>query len=623
MNNQPLITPLLATVSYEIAEKPWTVSQFERFRPHMTSWVKENVVPSIEEDYRRILLRAPVKSGKREIAEYLAMRDVGMDSPRIHVFMSAWHRVADELQREELKEHNMKVFSLNQESVICECTNYIAEQIASEIQCVVHLDECDYGSGHNQIVNEVYTIIRNLPEVTIILYSATPEEALFSREMEERSESENELLDDMLFGTHVEYIPPAGYCGPGRFLDAGLIHSATPFANLNNETPRLTPQGLKIVQGLRQETANRTGRNIVVLRLSRIIGNGKKDARANKEIYIFLEKSHLIPELDGVRIWVSNSDVNKVKYKNKLIGKRPIEWDNSHYWEEVPDNLPILIVIDQTSTRSTEWSCHHRIFATHDFRTTIQYATISQAQERVNHYDTKYPGGFQPIHVYGHLKTFLLSAKRISYNDYFQVEWDKYKIDARRRRQLELEGNLYEIKNEKKELHPIHYHPLTEGEANDILIELGCGSKKIGLSSRVRGDVRTLPVFGIHWFECNADSFEEKLKNIRQSEEGVMAFKDCELTYNPANPFKNNRRPPPREDGMEHGYLRGWGVYNYEEDIVRQPGWGLSGQDKPRLTICYKEGVLGVALRWNTGEMEEMNRLTAYKSMYGEREINT
>ncbi len=603
-------------------EKPWTISQFERFRPHMTSWVKDNLVHLIDEKCRRILLRAPVKSGKREIVEYLAMRDEGVSSPRFHVFISAWHRVADVLQREELKEHNMKVFSLNQESVVEECILYISSMIEEGKICVVHLDECDYGSGNKQIVNQVYRFIRSISKITIILYSATPEEALFSNEIEERCSAENELLDDMLYGAHVEYIPPAGYCGPGRFLDSGLVYQAKPFANLHTEIPSLTPQGLEIIQLLKQETSIQSGRNIVVLRMTRILGNGKKkETKKNKEIYMFLEKSHLIPELKGVHIWVDNSDANNTTYKNKLISKKRIEWDNPNEWKLISSNHPILIVIDQTSTRSTEWYCHDRICATHDYRTSIQYATISQAQERCNHYDTKYDSGFQPIRIYGHLKTFLLSSKRILYSEYLNVEWKMYKINVRRCRKLGLEETLYEIKNKVGELHPQYYNALTEDEAKEVLMSIDCYFSNVVLSSRVKGDVRDLPVFNLYWFECNKDTFETRLEEIIDSPEAEDAFKECEPKYRPSNPFKVKTRPPAKEDGMEHGYLRGWNVLSYDLDIVKQPGWGLSGYTKPRLTICYKDGVLGVALRWNTGNTEEKDRLTAYKSMYGERNI--
>jgi hypothetical protein len=612
------------TVLERVPRKPWTVALFETHREHMTTWVKENIVNLIEEDYKRILLRAPVKSGKREISEYLAMRDSGENSPRFHIFLSGWHRVADKLQRDELNQHNMKVFSLNNESVIDDCIAYVTQKIAENKTCIAHLDECDYGTGDNQIVNNVYSFLRNNENVSIILYSATPEEALFSGDMSDMCESEKEILDDMCNGVHVEYIPPEGYCGPSRFLDEGLVHSATPFANLESSSPSLTPQGREIIAGVRREVSLRTGRNIVVLRMTRGGGGEKKrTSKANKEIYMFLKKSHLIPELQDINIWVANSDDSSGKYENTRIRKQNVSWDDIHFWEDVTTNSPILIVIDQTSTRSTEWSCHNRLYATHDFRTSIQYSTVSQAQERCNHYDTKYPGGFQPIHIYGHVKTFLLSAKRIDYNEYFTIEWNKFKVDKRRCEKLGLVGDYYEIKStEKKAIHPHYNSFMSLQEANQALINLDCFVSSVGLAGRVKGDVRSLPVFKTYWFECNAETFPEKFAEIRESEETEEAFKNCSATYAPKNPFLENSRPPAREDGMEYGQLRGWNILDYDTHIVNQPGWGLGGQTKPRYTICYNDGVLGVALRWKTEEFEQKDSLTAYKSMYGSRNMD-
>ena len=35
-----------------------------------------------------------------------------------------------------------------------------------------------------------------------------------------------------------------------------------------------------------------------------------------------------------------------------------------------------------------------------------------------------------------------------------------------------------------------------------------------------------------------------------------------------------------------------------------------------RLTVCYKQGQLGVALRWRTNQQEVINTLETFRSMY-------
>jgi len=55
--------------------KPWNEVQFMQYRPHLVSFLQQEVTPIIDRDEEcSILIRAPVKSGKREMVEYLATR---------------------------------------------------------------------------------------------------------------------------------------------------------------------------------------------------------------------------------------------------------------------------------------------------------------------------------------------------------------------------------------------------------------------------------------------------------------------------------------------------------------------------------------------------------------------
>ena len=115
-------------------ENPWSVNDFERERPHLVNFVKQQIFPLIDDDENhRITIRAPVKSGKREIVEYIAIRDMkSKNSNRIHVFISAWHRKADEIQRKELGAHNLKVFSIISDEKAKECLNFILEELHND-----------------------------------------------------------------------------------------------------------------------------------------------------------------------------------------------------------------------------------------------------------------------------------------------------------------------------------------------------------------------------------------------------------------------------------------------------------------------------------------------------------
>jgi len=574
----------------------------------MTEFVKTHIEPYLDaESCNRLIIRAPVKSGKREIAEYLAMRDQASPITRVHMFLSAWHRAADEEQRKELARHNLAVFSAITKAVVTKCIAWITQQLAEGKTVVIHLDECDHGSGEKQILGKIYRFVRENPRVFIILYSATPQEVLFSGDAtaDTADEGQEELLDDLVNGTHIEYTPPEGYCGPARFLDAGLIYDAQPFFTMK-PIPALTAQGREILVAWLAEIATGRGRNIVALRLCYSDGGKKKEDRAIQQ---FLRVWKLIPELlaAGVDVIFDKGDM-------KHPDAQEIKWSHKPSWDRLTKDKPILIVMEMTSSRSTEWACHDRMFALHEFRNTIQYAADSQAQERVNHYESKY-GRFQEIRVYGHKKTFELSAGRINYATYLNCEWVMKKVDTRRAARDNLgTEDLYEIKSSAAghALHPAYPAPLLEPAAKSALVALGCiGDAK--LSARVKGSVRPTPIFAAEFFPCDVTTFDTALTPVKAAIAGGRyvgsAFQ---------NPFQQRERPPPNAAGKEHGYLRKWDVFDYDTQIATQPGWGV-GANRPRLTICYKNGVLGVAIRWNTGETRMQDRLSAFRSMYPSR----
>uniref|UniRef100_A0A6C0AQ94 Uncharacterized protein n=1 Tax=viral metagenome TaxID=1070528 RepID=A0A6C0AQ94_9ZZZZ len=594
--------------------KPWSIAIFERERSHLTNFVKDKVLHLLDDtETRRIIIRAPVKSGKRELAEYMALRDMmSGDSTRCHAFLSAWHRIADEEQRKELAEHNLKVFPITKQKDVEAYMIWNRAQIRAGKKIVNHLDECDHGSGQRQVLSKIWRQVRDNVNVTNILYSATPEEVCFSSEIDDSEH--NDMMDEMVAGHRVDYIPPEGYCGPGHFLDAGLVYEAKPFFENTETSCRITEQGCEIISGLRASIESHSRRNIIILRLSYIMTTGSKDQRKeNKAIYQFLRNLSKFPELEGIKIVADKGD----KFNN-IPGLTPqiIDWSNRNYWDLITDRHPLIYVIDQTSTRSTEWTCHDRIFATHDFRNNITFSVVSQAQERVNHYAQKY-GSFQPIRVYGSLKTFQLSAGRIDYDTYLKNEWKKQKVDRRSAGGAE----LYKVINAAtRVLHPSYPSPLSPAAADQALQALGCLGTSI-LSERVTGTVKTVPTIRATFHRCDRESF------------GALATTLVEgRTFQ--NPFDRSIAEMTRQ-GIPHtapmlGYMRGWKVLDYDRDlnvtdphtgIVYGAGWGFTiipGGNDPRVTICYKDGVLGVALRVMTAT-RDIDRLSAYKSMYPSR----
>jgi len=593
-----------------IPAKPWSVATFEVQRPHLTDFIRGKIIPLLEDDEcRRIVIRAPVKSGKREMVEYAAMRDLVHGAPRVHAFISAWHRAADEEQRMELAGQNLVVFSITDAKKTETCLAWIRGQIIAGKHVVIHLDECDHGSGAKQMLSKVWEFSRSSARITNILYSATPQEVLFSGEVDDISH--NAMMEEFIQeGYHVKYDPPTGYCGPVQYLAADLVHEAKPFFYKEAAGFCLSPQGREIVRDLRASMAANPARNIIVLRLSYADSGAREERKDNKAIYQFLRNLASFPELADFIVVVDKGDDMGVR--NPQISTEKIQWSSPVYWRRQATGIPTLVVIDQTSSRSTEWSCHNRVFATHDFRNQVIYSVISQAQERVNHYDKKYDG-FQPIRVYGHVKTFLLSAGQIDYGTYLKHDWEKKKIDKRKTG----DAILYRVKatTAAGSLHPLCPETgMTEDMADRLLQDLGCYAD-VSVSARVTGRIVEKRTYVSDWQPVTYDTWDSFWQAYKANP--VNGVTD----YDARNPFtKAANEMKKRIDRGEVcekwlGQHRGWKVLDYERDILHSRDMGSTGGN--RIKVCYKGEAVGVAIVRSNGTVS-MNSLRAYKSMYSE-----
>lgn len=544
-----------------LAQKPWSMDQFQNYRPHMTNFVDNDIVPHIHDiGCSKILVRAPVKSGKREMVEYIRLRDItpnGENNMRKHAYITAFHRTADKNQRKELEICGLEVFSIINKKIIDNLIKWIEDNLNDSYHIVLHLDECDHGSGYLQNLSKIWNHnrIHNNDLIKFILYSATPEEVIYSGEIN-INDDERQVISEMRGGVVVKYEPPSGFCGPRRFLDNNLVTNAEPFfLRDNNGRYNLSNQALEIISGVRNEIEQESGRNIIALRLSYSIDiEGRCSKKDKKAIYQFIKNYAQFREL---RDFVTIVDDNGSKFPNlpeETMLSQPINWSTKSFWTSKTENKPILLIFDQTSSRSTEWACHDRIFAMHDYRKNSNFTILSQAQERVNHYDTKYTSGFQPIRVYGSLKTFQLSAGYIDDCQYLS------------------QGN---------------------------------NRPKIGISARVKGSVKKQPIINTRFIPCNNETFEEAFSEIKRN---------MGITQNIGNPFREDKK----EGNLYMGCLRGYKVFTYEE-VKKNSRWGFGNNNQLyRLTVCYRDNVCGVALRYDTGRFRINNTLVSHKSMYGE-----
>lgn len=644
-------------------EKPWSVHQFEAYRPHMANWVRRVVTPHLALStfsVRRLLIHGQVKVGKREIVEYISLRDYN-DPHRHHIFLSSFHRKADEIQRTELEQHGLKVFSLFSKKRQDEAIEFIEDTlVVPDNRVIIHWDECDYGTGERQTLAKIYKHFREHPQVFNVLYSATPEEMLFSNEISQDDEFVAEFYEE---GIVEKYEPPFGYCGAAEFMRHNLVQDAMPFFEscANPHEIALSSQAktilrdakavmkeanrkLRILQNLLDEAEDSENmeeverlneeidfikvRNIIILRISYFNGDDDDDEEegeeesesySHKAIYPFLRNSKRIPELKDVAIYADKFDVKTLESLTN-VNCLTVPWGKRVWWRDLPKDKLVLIVHDQTSTRSTEWVFHDRIFATHDYRKRITFNTVLQAQLRSAHYMQNY-GGFQPIRIYGHLKTFQLCVGAISVHDYLTSEWVVRKIPKS-------DPPRYRLKHTYNSMErlPINLGgelPEKEGytleRAQRMLALMGCtnnGGTK--MSQRVKGHTKVVPVINSKFYPCEPESKVAVVQQIMEDDDEDIAPYLLKEDGNVHRFSTTNLFRPAHFDedsGRWRGTLRGNHVFEYE-DLSKCVAGIRIGEESCRLTVCYKDGQVGLCLRVATGSTQEVNDLAAYKSMY-------
>jgi hypothetical protein len=201
-----------------------------------------------------------------------------------------------------------------------------------------------------------------------------------------------------------------------------------------------------------------------------------------------------------------------------------------------------------------------------------------------------------------------------------EVEWEKRKVDARSGGG----ANVYKIRRSSgnRENHPDYPNPMTEEQCDTILQEIGC-FVKVELSPRVSGDACEETVIKSIFCACNKDNFDRvKHEIFRDNVDGIPD--EIWTRYRGhrwINPFPASERHGIDADtGRYKGQLHGrWEVFDFNRQKNSAEGWrwDISLNSNPRLTICYDGDVLGVAVRYSTGETIENNSLvTTNKSMY-------
>ena len=172
------------------------------------------------------------------------------------------------------------------------------------------------------------------------------------------------------------------------------------------------------------------------------------------------------------------------------------------------------------------------------------------------------------------------------------------------------QDKTFNIKNSiTNDTHPVYNGDYSKDISEKIMLGIGCITRK--LSARLTGNVKKIEEIKTIFFECNDKIWAQKYQHLCNTNNDIKKISE-QHTFD--NPFKSKNRP--LQNGIEYGYFRGWGIFDYKRDIIPTPGWGLYKKIKPRMTICYDDGILGVAIRYKTDRIKTNNTLRGKGTMY-------
>jgi hypothetical protein len=357
-----------------------------------------DVVNKLINTDNHILLVAPPKSGKRIITQYISKihrRKVSDSDKFKYFYITALNRRDIKSQLKEMLEFHITAYILARKKFAMKFKTELIQLINQGITPVIHLDELDYGSGSSQSLSVIWNSLEIRKNCRFILYSASAEEAQFSK---------------MLAGGNISlvvYEPPPHYRGAAYYYNNDLFRESDEFFNIKWNTPvSIAEQGNKCLELLDQSKISK--RYVGVVRVSGGISGSEKGMRMSKyqhvkndyDLKMFLWKNH--------RIQIIFVD-----------SKNSVPWDNSSYWGSLSQDRKYLVVINQTGTRSTDFCGVHQYMAfLHDHRNskTTPYNTYYQAIGRAFHY---HPTG-QHIYLYCDRLPIQLASKIITYDEFLE-----------------------------------------------------------------------------------------------------------------------------------------------------------------------------------------------------------
>lgn len=350
-----------------------------------------------------IVCPAPVKSGKREIVICASLLK---DKKSKHIYAVNLRLIDTKEQIEELNAYGISTYvGRDLRSKLENIKREIEEAMKNDITIYLHVDELDYGSGAKQCFADFLRFTIKLP-VVHIFYSATAFELLYAQGIQFRV---------------CNFKPHSSYKGTEYFLNNGLVHQAEEgFFHYNSKgILELSPQGEECCRLINVKQ----GKHIGVVRITTM--ENKQSVYQNVKANFGQAKSSVKRSLD--KIFGKDNYVIKFTDKDSSLfwGDREKNSSSRTAWYDLPFNKPVLHIINQTSSRSTEWAIQPYLAFYHSYRKESSITTILQ-------YDTRSFGYREcTCHIYtSDVEIFAIPAKDEEY--FFELMFRKgWKISPR------------------------------------------------------------------------------------------------------------------------------------------------------------------------------------------------
>ena len=390
-------------IAKKIETKP--MSWYHDNMNEIFNFVVNDLDPRVKSGERKIIVAAQVKTGKRFIAQAYAVYNSSISGNHgetyAQIFISSWVRRDDDGQRKELNAYfkgthqDQRVFKINTIKSRGLCITKLKDLLLIYDKVVVHHDELDYGSGTDQHMAAVYEFCINQSKICLIEYSATYEEAVVENSINNLSTNETIIENTNMVTPNIEpvilkFTPPKEYRGVKWYCDNNLVYDATPFFENNDDTITLSEDAKLILKEaettLSSDNPKEKRKKLIIVRVNTLFEQTKD-----------LIDSGIFPELcchDDIRI------LPQYVHSRKELNTMNVKWDDYDWWkrqievERGDGKFLLILFIDQSSTRSTDWFCHPWLNFYHDYHPPSSSAgSCGQSNPRPVYYTNKMCNG--------------------------------------------------------------------------------------------------------------------------------------------------------------------------------------------------------------------------------------